>query len=118
MNQLSPILKNTADEQYLRSLILEKAQSIGPSVTTIVENIWLRAAMTALYDIERFLKLAEIHSSTRLEAASRRALFHGHGDYHTVDHILVKHLDRLPLSHYADINGQLLFWPEHDGGAK
>jgi hypothetical protein len=58
MNPVSPVLKSEADERSLRLLILQKAESIGPSVTTIVENIWVRAVMTALYDIERFLKLA------------------------------------------------------------
>ena len=110
MNPISPVLKSETDERSLRLLILQKAESIGPSVTTIVESIWVRAVMTALYDIERFLKLADIHSPIRLEAASHRALFHGHGDYRTVDHILMNYLDSLPLSHYSDIDGQLLFW--------
>jgi hypothetical protein len=114
MNPLSPLLKNEADEHSLRLLILRKAESIGPSVTTIVENIWVRTVMTALYDIERFLKLADIHSPKRLEAASRRAIFHGHGDHRTVDHILMKHLDSLPLSHYSDIDGQLFFWSKNE----
>ena len=118
MNPVSPILKSEADERSLRLLILQKAESCGPSVTTIVENIWVRAVMSALYDIERFLKLAEIHSPTRLEAASRRALFHGQGNYYTVDHILTKHLDNLPLSHYVDIDGQLLFWTPKERATK
>jgi len=118
MNQPSPILKNAADEHSLRSLILKKAQSIGPSVTSIVESIWVRAVMTALYDIERFLKLADAHSPTRLETASKRAIFHGHGDHRTVDYILMKHLDSLPLSHYTDIDGQLLFWPKNEHVSK
>lgn len=110
MNPVSPILRSEADEHSLRVLILQKAESIGPSVTTIVESIWARAVMTALCDIERFLKLAQTYSPTRLEAASRRALFHGHSNYYTVDHILNKNLDNLPLSHYVDIEGQYLFW--------
>ena len=106
MNPLSPLLKSEADERSLRLLILQKAESIGPSVTTLVENIWVRAVMTALYDIER------------LEAASRRAIFHGHGDHRTVDHILMKHLDSLPLSHYSDIDGQLFFWSKDERKTK
>jgi hypothetical protein len=110
MNPVSPLLENEPEERSLRQLFLHKARSIGPSVTTILENIWVRTVMSALCDIERFLKLAQIHSPNRLEAASKRALFYGHGDYRTVDHILIKHLEGLPLSHYSDINGQLLFW--------
>jgi hypothetical protein len=72
--------------------------------------MWVEAVKNALYDVDRFLKLAETYSPTRLEAASRRALFHGHSNYYTVDHILNKNLDNLPLSHYVDIEGQLLFW--------
>jgi len=109
MNPLSPIVKSELDEHSLRSLILQKAQSIGPSVTTIVESMWVEAVKNVLYDVDRFLKLAETYSPSRLEAASRRALFHGHNNYYTVDHILTKHLDSLPLSHYVDIEGQLLF---------
>jgi hypothetical protein len=110
MNPVSPILKSEADEHSLRILILQKAQSIGPSVTTIVESLWVRAVMGALCDIERFLKLAQTYSPTRLEAASRRAVFHGHGNYYTVHQILSKHLENLPLSDDVDIDGQLLFW--------
>jgi len=110
MNPLIPIFKSEADERSLRMLVLQKAQSIGPSVTTIVESMWVEAVKNVLYDIDRFLKLAETYSSTRLETASRRALFHGHSNYYTVDHILSKQLDTLPLSHYVDIEGQLLFW--------
>ncbi len=110
MNPVSPVLKSEADERSLRVLILQKAESIGPSVTTIVESMWVEAVKNALYDVDRFLKLAETYSPTRLEAASRRALFHGHSNYYTVDHILTKHLDTLPLSHYVDIEGQYLFW--------
>ena len=105
----SPLLNTAADEQALRCLILRKAEAIGPSVCTIIEKTWVRAVMTAVYDIERFLALAEIHSTQRLEAASRRALFHGHGIYDTVDHILMQRLEGLPLSHYVDLEGQLLF---------
>ena len=110
MDPFSPILHNAADQRSLRVLILQKAESIGPSVTTIVEGFWGRAVMGALYDIERFLKLAQIYSSTRLESASRRALFHGQGKYDTVNYILTNHLDNLPLSVKADIDGQFLLW--------
>jgi len=109
MNPDSSFLNTADDEQALRCLILRKAEAIGPSVRTIIENTWVRAVMTAVYDIERFLALAEIHTPQRLEAASRRALFHGHGFYDTVDHILMQRLEGLPLSHYVDIDGQLLF---------
>jgi len=114
MNPVSPLRQNQPDEQSLRQLVLQKGKSIGPSVTTILENIWVRSVMSALCDIERFLKLAEIHSPNRVEAASRRALFHGHGDYRTVDHILMKGLEGLPLSHYSDVDGQLLFWSPNE----
>lgn len=118
MNPSSPVLKSETDEHSLRLLILQKAESIGPSVTTIVESIWVHSVMNALYDVDRLLKLAETHSPTRLEAASRRALFHGQGNYYTVDHILTKHLDNLPLSHYMDIEGQLLFWAQKEQETK
>ena len=113
MNPRSPLLKSAADERSLRMLIFQKVESIGPSFTTIVENLWVRTQMSTLVDIERFLKLAATHCPNRLEAASRRALFYGHGDYHTVEHILTKHLYNLPLHHRSDINGQLLLW--HSG---
>jgi len=109
MNPLCPLRENDTNERSLKQLFLQKALSIGPSVTTILENIWVRTVISAFCDFERFLKLAEIHSPNRLEAASRRALFYGHGDYRTVDYILMKRLEGLPLSHYSDINGQLLF---------
>jgi hypothetical protein len=110
MNPVIPIFQSEADERSLKALILQKAESIGPSVTTIVESMWVEAVKNVLYDVDRFLKLAETYSPTRLEAASRRALFHGHSNYYTVNHILNKNLDDLPLSHYADIEGQYLFW--------
>jgi hypothetical protein len=110
MNPDIPVFKSEADERSLKVLILQKAESIGPSVATIVESMWVEAVKNVLYDVDRFLKLAETYSSTRLEAASRRALFHGHSNYYTVDYILNKNLDNLPLSHYVDIEGQYLFW--------
>jgi len=118
MNLSSPVLKSEVDERSLRVLILQKAESIGPSVTTIVESMWVEAVKNALYDVDRFLKLAETYSPTRLEAASRRALFHGHSNYYTVDHILTKQLDTLPLSHYVNIEGQLLFWAQREQETK
>jgi hypothetical protein len=118
LNPSSPVLKSEADERSLRVLILQKAQSIGPSVTTIVEMMWVEAVKNALYDVDRFLKLAETYSPPRLEAASHRALFHGQSNYHTVNHILTKHLDTLPLSHYVDIEGQLLFWAQKEQETK
>jgi len=110
MNPVIPVFQSEVDERSLKALILQKAQSIGPSVATIVESMWVEAVKNVLYDIRGFLKLAETYSPTRLEAASRRALFHGHSNYYTVDHILNKNLDDLPLSHYVDIEGQYLFW--------
>jgi len=112
------VLKSEADERSLRLLSLQKAQSIGPSVATIAESMWVEAVKNALYDVDRFLKLAETYSPTRLEAASGRALFHGYSNYYTVDHILNKHLDNLPLSHYVDLEGQLLFWAQKEQETK
>ena len=100
------------DELTLKQLLLEKAGAFGPSVATIAENIWVRAVMSALSETERFLKLASHHSANRLEAASRRALFYGHSDYRTVDRLLMKRLEALPLNHFTDIDGQMLFWPQ------
>jgi hypothetical protein len=100
------------DELRLKQLLLEKAGAFGPSVATIAENLWVRAVVGGLTEAERFLKLAAYHSADRLEAASRRALFYGHSDYRTVDRLLMRRLEALPLNHYTDIDGQMLFWPQ------
>ena len=109
MNPIIPPINTTADEYALRSLIFRKAESIGPSVKHVVETLWVRAVMNGAYEIEQLFKLAVIHSPPRLESASRRALFYGHSSYDIIDSILMKQLDGLALSRYADIDGQPLY---------
>ena len=96
-------------ELLLRRSFFRHARSIGPSVATITENIWSSAISAALWDIQRLLSFADTCSAARLEAAAARALFHAHGNLSTVDHILSRHLDSLPLSRYTDLDGNLLF---------
>lgn len=98
----------SVDELTLKCLLLKRAASHGPSVSAIVEQIWVRAIHGAICEAERFLSLARIHSPDRLEAASRRAIYYGHGDYRTVDALLMRRLEALPLNPYTDLDGQLL----------
>ncbi len=97
------------DELTLKELLLKRAASHGPSVRAIVEQIWVRSIHSALSETERFLSLARTHSTDRLEAASRRAIYYGHSDYRTVDSLLMRRLEALPLNPYTDLDGQLLF---------
>jgi hypothetical protein len=112
MRSLAPWLKNDADQLYLKYRLLEKASTVGPAVSSIVESIWARRLLDAFADVERLLRLSRLHSKERLESAARRALFYRQTDYFTISRILVKHLEGLPLSSTIDIYGQRSLWDQ------
>ena len=95
-----------SDVKALSNRLLHEAAQCGSSVVSVVDALWASYLLDVLYHCRRFLLLAYIYSKPRLEAASRRALYYGQANYHTLRRILQRHADRLPLRNDTDIWGK------------
>ena len=98
-----------SDLKALKARLLHQAARCGGSVISVVEALWASYLLDALYHCRHFIRLAEIYSKTRLETASRRALYYGQANYRTVRPILQRRADQLPLRPDTDIWGHT--WP-------
>lgn len=95
-----------SDVKALTHRLLYEAARCGFSVVSVVEALWASYLLDGLYHCRRFIRLAEIYSKSRLEAASRRALYYGQANYRTVRRILKRNADNLPLRNNTDIWGK------------
>jgi hypothetical protein len=98
-----------SDVEAIKARLLHQAAQCGSSVVSVVEALWASYLLDGLYHCRHFIRLADIHSKARLEAASRRALYYGQANYRTVRRILQRHTDQLPLRTDTDIWGHT--WP-------
>ncbi len=106
-----PLHTLDADECKIKAHIIDQASHLGPFVTAFVQSLWTDGVLSTAEHAARLMRLASTYDPVRLEAACRRALFYRKIDYPTVARILRDHLEALPLNPYADINGQLTFFP-------
>ena len=99
-----------AEEQQIKSRILDQASDLGPFVTALVQTLWTENVLSIADHAASLFRLTKLYEPERLESACRRALFYRQNDYLTVEKILREKLDTLPLNPYADVNGQLTLW--------
>lgn len=107
-------------EQYLAMStqgLLTWASRLGPSVQALMQGILADKAVDGLRPARALLRLGQRYGKDRLEAACRRSLRYGLGDYQSVKNILVGNLDRLPEEQDAQApQGQTLFRFQRDHG--
>lgn len=94
-------------ECTMKRRLLSEAASLGPSVTAMVESIWVNAVLAGVAEAIHLLHTADAYPAERLDAACSRALYHGRVEYRAVQTMLLSELDRLPLQPYVDIEGNL-----------
>jgi len=107
-------------EQYLAMStqgLLTWASRLGPSVQTLTQRIFSDKAVDGLRPARALMRLGQRYGKDRLEAACRRSLRYGLGDYQSVKNILVGNLDLLPEEQPAEApQGQTLFRFQRDHG--
>jgi transposase len=107
-------------EQYLAMStqgLLTWASRLGPSVQALTQRIFSDKAVDGLRPARALMRLGQRYGKDRLEAACRRSLRYGLGDYQSVKNILVGNLDRLPEEQPAEApQGQSLFRFQRDHG--
>jgi len=88
-------------------------------VALLVQALWVDNILETAHDIGRLVYLSRRYGGARLEAACRRASYYRRDrSGFTIEWILQKNYDKLPLSPYSDISGQFLLpfadiEPEH-----
>jgi len=97
------------DLEAIKARLLHRAALCGNSAISIVEALWASYLLDGIYHCRNFIRLADIYSKARLEAASCRALYYGQANYRTVKRILNRRADHLPLRTDTDIWGHI--WP-------
>jgi len=99
-------------EEYLnlsKQGLLNWAARLGPSVLGVAERIFEDKAVDGFRPVRGLIRFAEKYTSSRLEAACKRALYYDTPTYRSVKNILVKGLDQEPLEHPIEPSGQLNF---------
>ena len=76
----------------------QKAEHIGSATLQTVQTLLSTPILDPLPTTRRLLKLAERYSPERLEAACQRALAFGDPSYTTIQGILKRELDHLPVA--------------------
>ncbi len=99
------------DEQQIKNRLLDQAANLGPFAIALVQSLWTDGVLCAASQAGHLFRLVGLYDPQRLEAACRRALFYKKTDYLTIERILSDNLENLPLSPYADVDGQLSLWP-------
>ena len=89
---------------------MQRARRLGPSVALVAELILADRAVDELRPVRALIRLADTYTTTRLEAACRRAVRFATPTYRSVKDILLNELDRLPEELPAEpTNGQMQF---------
>jgi hypothetical protein len=89
-----------------RDWCLEQARRIGPHCRELIDELLGDRIVERLRGTQGTLGFAATYGADRLEAACARALAHGSPAYRTVKSILVRGLDREPLTaHSVDPHG-------------
>jgi hypothetical protein len=97
-------------EHFLKRVLIEEAQRVGPSVALLVQALWAEAVVDAAREVYQLLRLPRRYGVQRLEAACKRAAYYRRDRNHfTIEWILQKRYDELPLTHYTDIRGHFIF---------
>jgi hypothetical protein len=107
VNTSKTVLTMECNEQALKNRLWHRAGCCGPSTATVVESLWASYLLDGLYHCQRLLHLADTYSKTRLETASRRAIYYGRANYRTIKRILQRNADELPLTINTDIWGHI-----------
>ena len=105
VNTTKTVLNMQSNEQALKNRLWYRAGCCGLSTAAIVESLWASYLLDGLYHCQQLLRLADIYSKTRLEAASRRALYYGQANYRTIRRILQRNTEKLPLTPDTNIWG-------------
>jgi len=74
-----------------------RAQQIGPSTSTAVEQLLAERPLDRLRSVQALLRLEEVVGRRRLEAACQRAIYFGDVRYRRIKDILNAALDQMPL---------------------
>lgn len=99
-----------------REGLQEWAARLGEHVGKLAEAIFAERAVDGMRPVRALIRLARRYGNDRLAAACQRALLYETPYYRSVKEILVRELDRLPLSQPADRDGQLNFRFERERG--
>jgi hypothetical protein len=89
-----------AGQAFLRGtpqVCLQQAQAVGPATGRLGQRLLAPYTLTRLREVQALLRLREEYPPERLERACQRALVLGDGRYRTVQGILARALDTLPL---------------------
>ncbi len=111
MTSSTDFVNMDSNEYLIKTLLLHKAFRCGLSTCDLVEKIWTSHIMAAVYEAHRLLALAGEHSRSRLELASRRAIYYGQGNYRTVKGILKQRADSAPMDAEHSVLGKQTGWP-------
>jgi hypothetical protein len=99
-----------------RGGLLRWAYRLGEPVGALAAAILADKAVDGMRPVRALIRLADRYPLERLAAACRRALLYETPYYRSVKEILLKDLDRLPLSQPADSSGQLAFRFQREHG--
>ena len=99
-------------EEYLNLStqgLVRWAGRLGPSVLGVVKRIFEDKAVDGIRPVRGVIRFADKYSTSRLEAACKRALHYETPTYMSVKNILKNGLDSMPLEQPAETSGQLNF---------
>lgn len=97
-----------------RNGLLKRAYQLSQPVGELAKAIFADKAVDGMRPVRALLRLADRYSVERLTAGCSRALLYDTPQYRSVKEILVRGLDRLPLSQPA--SGQLSFRFQREQG--
>jgi hypothetical protein len=93
-------------ERAIKRQLFNASSGLGPFVTALVHSLWVMRVKSTVEEAQRLLGLEGNHPTEHIEAACRRALFHRRPDFLTVDQILRRGVQDLPLDPYCNVWGQ------------
>lgn len=82
---------------HTREYCTAQASRIGPGCAQVVEDLLAERPLDRLRSVQGLLRLGERYGPERLEAACRRALLYGAGQYRQIKTMLQAGLDQQPL---------------------
>ena len=99
-----------------RNGLIKWAYRLGEPIGRLAEAIFSEKAVDGMRPVRALIRLSDKYTPDRLAAACRRALLYETPYYRSVKEILLKELDRLPLSRPAETTGQLRFRFQREAG--
>jgi hypothetical protein len=97
-------------EHFLKSVLLQEANLLGPSVALLVQALWADSIVETAREVYQLLRLPRRYGAQRLEAACKRAAYYRRErNSFTIEWLLQEGYDELPLTPYTDIRGQWAF---------